>query len=395
MSNAFDQVIDRRGSHSIKWEPYALEKLFGNPDLLPLWVADMDFKSPKPVVEAMVKRAEHGIYGYSSPSAKFYEVLNRWSKIRNGWEIDTDWMAFVPGVIPAVNYALQAFCQNGDEVIVQNPVYQMFEDVIKVNDLKLVYNPLKYSEGNYQMDFEDLEAKLKSPQAKVFILCSPHNPVGRVWTLEELKRIGDLCLENDVFVIADEIHSDLILKGHKHIPFASISEAFSKNSMTCLSPTKTFNLAGLQVSVSVIEDSAKRRLFKHVMHKCGVMHPNPMGIVAWEAAYESGDVWLQDLMTYVGENFDYLDQYLKSEIPVLKMVKPQGTYLAWVDFRGLGLEANELNKWLKEKLGLALGAGMVYGPGGEGFMRINVACPKETLKQALEILKQGVGQLDV
>ena len=389
----FDEIINRKGTNAIKWEDEFLIHIFGSEGLLPLWVADMDFRCPDEVVTAVTERAQHGIYGYSDADHAFYDILAQWALKRNQWHVESPWMVFVPGVVPAINYALQAFCEPGDEVIIQSPVYQMFEDVIKVQNMKLVNNALKYEAGKYVVDFEDLEEKAASSKAKILILCNPHNPVGRVWTMEELQKIGQICLKHNVFVISDEIHSDLILEGHKHIPFGSISDEFLMNSMTCISPTKTFNLAGLQISVSLFKDEAKKKRFKEVLHECAVMHPNPFGIVAWKSAYEHGETWLEELLKYIQGNFDYMHMFIQREMPIIKMVKPEGTYLAWLDFKGLKMDHKTLSNWLRKDLKLAMGDGFTYGPGGEGFVRVNVACSRNILTEALNRIKEGVASL--
>lgn len=390
MSYTFDDVIDRKNTNSIKWEPAVLKKLFGEDDLLSMWVADMDFKCPDPVVEALVKRASHGIYGYSDIDDGYYDAIIQWNKRRNDWHLDKSWIVFTPGVVPAVNYLVQAFCKTGDKVIIQNPVYYPFSSAIVNNGATIVLNPLKETDGDYVMDYEDLEEKAKDPRVKLLILCSPHNPVGRVWRKEELERLGEICIANHVLVVADEIHSDLIMSGHKHTPFAGISEAFANNSITCVAPSKTFNLAGLQVSNIIIPNEQLRNEYQIILENNAIRHPNTFGIVALEAAYTKGEPWLEAVLEYIEGNMDYIKTFVDERLPEIKFKKPEGTYLAWLDFRGLGMDQKALESWMQKELKLALDEGYIFGSGGEGFERINAACPRVLLEEALGRIEQGI-----
>ncbi|MDN5351882.1 MAG: cysteine-S-conjugate beta-lyase [Clostridiales bacterium] len=390
MSYTFDDVIDRKNTNSIKWEPAVLKNLFGEDDLLSMWVADMDFKCPDPVVEALVKRASHGIYGYSDIDDGYYDAIIQWNKRRNDWHLDKSWIVFTPGVVPAVNYLVQAFCKTGDKVIIQNPVYYPFSSAIVNNGATIVLNPLKETDGDYVMDYEDLEEKAKDPRVKLLILCSPHNPVGRVWRKEELERLGEICIANHVLVVADEIHSDLIMSGHKHTPFAGISEAFANNSITCVAPSKTFNLAGLQVSNIIIPNEQLRNEYQIILENNAIRHPNTFGIVALEAAYTKGEPWLEAVLEYIEGNMDYIKTFVDERLPEIKFKKPEGTYLAWLDFRGLGMDQKALESWMQKELKLALDEGYIFGSGGEGFERINAACPRVLLEEALGRIEQGI-----
>ncbi|MDK2867026.1 MAG: cysteine-S-conjugate beta-lyase [Clostridiales bacterium] len=394
MQYQFDKIIDRKNTNSVKWEPNVLKMMFGDEDMLPMWVADMDFKCPDPVVEALVKRAEHGIYGYADIDESYYEAIVDWNARRNKWQLDKSWIVFTPGVVPAVNYLVQTFCKTGDKVIIQNPVYYPFSMAINNNGAGIVLNPLKEEAGDYVMDYEDLEAKAKDPRVRMLILCSPHNPVGRVWRKEELERLGEICLANDVLVVADEIHSDLIMSGHQHTPFASISEAFANNSITCVAPSKTFNLAGLQVSNIIIPNDKLRKEYQVTLENNAIRHPNTFGIVALEAAYTKGEPWLEAVLAYIEGNMDFIKTFVDERLPGVTFKKPEGTYLAWLDFRGLNMDQSTLEKWMQRDLKLALDEGYIFGSGGEGFERINAACPRSLIEEALSRIERGIQALN-
>ena len=331
MKYNFDTVINRHNTNSIKWDG-------GDANLLPMWVADMDFEVPQPIKEALVKQAEHGIFGYSLPRESYYEAI-----INNGCRID--------------------------------------------------HNPLKLQNNQYVMDFEDLERKVKDPRAKLLILCSPHNPVGRVWQREELVRLGELCLQHDVAVISDEIHCDLIFKGHKHLPFAALDERFAQNSITCIAPSKTFNLAGLQTSAVIIPNAKIRDRFTNVLASDGLGMPNPFGIAALEAAYNHGEPWLEQLMDYLSGNVDFLIRFVEERLPMVDVIKPEGTYLVWMDFRKLGLDPDALEDLMLKKAKVWLDEGYIFGREGNGFERINVACPRALLNQGLQRIETAVNSL--
>ncbi|MBA7627274.1 Cystathionine beta-lyase PatB [subsurface metagenome] len=388
----FDQVIDRTKSNSAKWDKKVLEKGFGDPDLLPLWVADMDFKAPQPIIDKLVQTAEHGIYGYSILPPSFFESVLSWFKRRYGWDIDKKWLSQTPGVIPALDVAVNAFCNSGDKVIVQNPVYYPFYPVIENNGCRILLNPLKLSNNHYTMDFKDLEKKVKDPRAKMIILCNPHNPIGRVWTKEELKQLGEICIKNEILIVSDEIHCDLIFPGYKLTNFATINDEFAQNSITCTSTSKTFNLAGLKISNIVIPNQKLRQTFKNTQANLGVGGPNLFAIAAMETAYkhEICENWLDALLQYLKGNLNFLKVFIKEKLPQIKVIEPEGTYLVWLDFRELGLEPKELEKFMRGKAKVALDEGYIFGQGGEGFERINIACPKSILEEALNRITEAI-----
>ncbi|MHA2006173.1 MAG: MalY/PatB family protein [Promethearchaeota archaeon] len=388
----FDKVIDRTKSNSSKWNKKVLEKGFGDPDLLPLWVADMDFKAPQPIINKLVQTAEYGIYGYSIIPSSFFESVLSWFKRRYGWDIDKKWLTHTPGVIPALKVAVNAFCNPGDKVLVQNPVYYPFYPVIENNGRRVLLNPLKLSNSRYTMDFEDLENKVKDPRAKMIILCNPHNPIGRVWTKEELKQLGEICIKNDILVISDDVHCDLILPGKKYTNFATINDEFAQNSVICTSTSKTFNLAGLKISNIVIPNQKIRQAFINTQANHGVGGPNLLAVAAMETAYKDQicERWLDALLQYLRGNLDFLKSFIKENLPQIKIIDLEGTYLVWLDFRELGLESKELEKLMRGKAKLALDEGYIFGQGGEGFERINIACPRSTLEEALNRISKTV-----
>ena len=372
----FDKVINRSNTNSIKWNNE-------NQEILPMWVADMDFKAPKTVIEALVKRAEHGIYGYSEPDAAYFEAIINWQAKRNAWKVEQEWIAFSPGVVPAINMIIKTLTNPGEKVLVQTPVYYPFFKAIENNGCKLETNPMIFNDGNYFMDFEDLEKKTSDPDLHLIILCSPHNPVGRVWTREELTRFGEICEKNEVFVITDEIHSDLMLSGNQHTPFASISEEFAQNSITCMAPSKTFNLAGLQTAFLVIPNKKIRNRYLHIVESNSLM-TNTFGITALVAAYNTGEEWLEKLIGYLESNLDFLNQFVKENMPQIKVVQPEGLYLVWMDFRALEISKDRLETLMLEEGKIWLDEGYIFGCEGEGFERINIACPRSVLEDGLQ-----------
>ena len=388
----FDQVIDRTKSNSAKWDKKVLERGFGDPDLLPLWVADMDFKAPQPIIDKLVQTAEYGIFGYSILPPSFFEAVLSWFKRRYGWDIDKKWLSQTPGVIPALDVAVNAFCNAGDKVIVQNPIYYPFYPVIENNGCRILLNPLKFSNNTYTMDFEDLEKKVKDPRAKMIILCNPHNPIGRVWTKKELKQLGEICIKNEIVIVSDEIHCDLIFPGYKHTNIATINEEFAQNSITCTSVSKTFNLAGLKISNIVIPNPKLRQTFKNTQANLGVGGPNLFAVAAMETAYkhEFCENWLDALLQYLKGNLEFLKAFVKEKLPQIKVIEPEGTYLIWLDFRELGLKPKELEKFMRGKAKVALDEGYIFGQGGEGFERINIACPKSILEEALNRIAEAI-----
>lgn len=390
MKYDFDQVIDRRNTDCYKWD--ALGRVFGDEGVLPMWVADMDFLPPKPVVDALARRTEHGVFGYTIRSKSFREAIVDWSRRRYGWTISDEWLTFAPGVVPALSMAFMAYTHPGDKIIVQSPVYHPFYSIIQNSGRQLVNNQLELRDGRYVMDFADLERRF-DPRVKAMILCSPHNPVGRVWHPEELTRVGELCLKNGVLILADEIHCDLLFKGFKHTPLASLSEELAQQSLTFIAPSKTFNLAGLTTSAVVIPNPRLRHAFEAVVERLGLGFSNLFGIVAWEAACREGEEWLEQLLDYLQGNLEFLLTYVEERIPEIKVVKPEGTYLVWLDCRGLGVEPDHLKEFFVKKARVGLNDGAMFGPGGAGFQRMNIACPRSTLLEGLRRIEAAVNDL--
>ena len=396
MEYNFNRFIDRRDSFSLKWSKEALQMVFkkDDDDLLPLWVADMDFECPKPVVDALKKEAEGCVYGYNwHGTPKYLNAVTGWMDRRHHWKVDPKWIVYSPGIVPAINMMVQTFSNVGEKIIVQPPVYYPFFSAVTENGRKLLLNQLHYENQKYTFDYEDFEEKAKDPLTKMFILCSPHNPVGRVWTEKELKKLGDICLENDILIISDEIHHDLILPGNNHTCFSTISEEFEQKTIVCTAPSKTFNLAGLQVSNIIIPDEKLRQSFIHtIVHKNGIGIPNSFGIVAMIAAYNEGEEWLDQVLKYIDSNFQVLQEFVTINLPDVKYIVPEGTYLGWLDFNSLGLNNEDLKNLILNKANIALDEGKLFGSGGDGFQRINVACPKSILEDAMQRVKKAVDQ---
>lgn len=383
MKYDFDKVYDRHNTNCVKWD-------LAKEDVLPMWVADMDFEVAKPISDAIEKRAEHHVYGYSFAGDNYYNSVINWMNRRKNWNIKKEWIKFSPGIVPAINMLIKAFTVPGDEVVIQTPVYYPFHSAVIENKRNLVENPLKLIDGRYYMDYEDLEQKFKEHNIKLIILCSPHNPVGRVWSEDELIRLGNLCLKYNVKIIADEIHSDLIYKQYKFISIASINEEFADITATCTAPSKTFNLAGLQTSNVIISNDEMRKQFTDVLDANAVMEPNLFGITALEAAYNSGSEWLDQLMDYLSDNLEFLSEYINNSIPEIKVIKPEGTYLVWLDCRNLGMNKKELHDFMLDKAKVWFDDGHMFGENGQGFERINIACTKATLKEALDRIKNAL-----
>lgn len=381
----FDRAIDRRGTGCAKWDGHA--ELGVPPDALPLWVADMDFAVMPQVTEAIKKRISHQVYGYSLPLDSYFESLMGWFKRRFDWQVEREWLLTVPGVVPALNLALRAFTQPGDSVLIQPPVYPPFAAAVVGNERKLVENPLVIEGNSYRLDLEDFEEKIAANKVKLFILCSPHNPVGRVWSQEELKAMGDICLRYDVLIVADEIHQDLTYPGVKHYPLPRVNEVFGQRGIVCTAPSKSFNLAGLQTSNIIIANSELRAKFKQLAKCWGLGKVNVVGLVASEAAYTYGDQWLDAAMAYIAANARFVRDYLKENLPLIKMTDSQGLYLLWLNFNELATDPKELENFLSTKAHLWLNQGYTFGEQGNGFVRLNIACPRSLLAQALAQLK--------
>jgi len=384
MKYNFDEVLSRCGSDSIKWD----EAPFG--EVLPMWIADMDFKSAPAILNALQKRVDHGIFGYTEIPDAFYDAIISWWKRRYDFNLDKEWLIPVSGVIPALSAAIQSLSKKGDHVLVQSPVYNHFYSSIENNGRIAVDNNLLYHNGKYSIDFEDLAQKAADPKAKILIISNPHNPVGRVWTKEELQHVGNICLEHNVVIISDEIHADLVFEGHIHIPFASLGEKYSLNSVTLSSPTKSFNFAGLQVGYFFTQNEQFRKAIQSSFKLMGVELLNLFGITALIAAYEESEQWLDALKEYLHENYLFLTQFINSNLPQIKVTPLEATYLVWLDCTALGKTADELSHQLLEEQKLWINSGTMYGAAGEGFLRINIATPKVLLQTGLEKLLKGL-----
>lgn len=385
----FDKIIDRTNTDSLKYD-FAIER--GMPKgILPLWVADMDFPTSSYILDAIKERTEHGIFGYSDVKDEYFNAVSTWMYKRHRWKVNKEWMITTPGVVFALAMAVRAYTKVEDGVLILQPVYYPFGKVVEDNKRKLVVSNLRLMEDNrYHMDLEDVESKIVQGNVKMLIMCSPHNPVSRVWSKDELCALGDICLKHNVIIMSDEIHADFVYEDNKHYVLADLDEKYAQITITATAPSKTFNIAGLQVSNVFISNKDLRDRFVEEIATTGYSQINSLGIVACRAAYEHGEEWYQAMLKYVKANIDYVDEYLKNNIPVLKMIKAEGTYLVWIDCRQLGIEDNELEDLVVNKAGLWLDGGTMFGEAGSGFQRINVACPRETLKIALDKLRDAV-----
>ena len=393
----FDKIINRKGTNCLKYD-FAVER--GKPaEVLPLWVADMDFQVSEEITKSLHVAVEHGIYGYTQPKDPYYNAIMNWMKKNHQWETKREWIVKTPGVVFALGAAVKAFTKPGDAVLIQNPVYYPFTNIIRDNDRRVIDNTLVYekrvTEGKsqYSIDYEDFERKIVQENIKLFILCNPHNPVGRVWTREELQYLGEICLRHHVIVVSDEIHNDFVYPGFEHTVFANVDPRFAEFTVTCTAPSKTFNLAGLQISNIFIPNETLREAFQKEIDKTGYDEPNALGAVACEAAYRGGQEWLDQLRAYLLENLNFLRAYLQEKIPQIHLVEPEGTYLVWLDCSELGISGKELDQFIVEKAGLWLDGGAMFGPSGADFQRVNIACPRATLELALDKLKAAVDNL--
>ena len=384
MKYNFDEIIPRRGTNSYKWDSA------GDADVLPMWVADMDFRTAPPVVEALRKRVEHGIFGYVRVPDAYYAAVTNWFARRHDWQIEKEWIIYTTGVVPALSAVIKALTAPGDKVMVQTPVYNCFFSSIRNNGCGMIANPLIYRNGTYQIDFADLEQKAADPSVKVLLLCNPHYPAGRVWTKQELTRIGDICIRNNVWVVADEIHCELVFPGHTYIPFASISQEFLMHSVTCTSPSKAFNLAGLQIANIISADTDIRTKIDKAININEVCDVNPFGVEALMAAYNDGEEWLEELKQYLFANYNYLRVYFEEYLPEFPVATLEGTYLVWADCSVLNQSSDETVKTLLEKEKLWVNEGSLYGEAGEGFIRINIACPRQQLIEGLNRLRRAL-----
>lgn len=377
MEYDFDHINERRGTGSYKWDSAA------GRDVLPLWVADMDFRTAPPIVDALRRRVDQGIFGYTLVGDSYYSAVTDWFAQRHGWSIDRDWIMYTSGVVPAISAVIKALTRPGDAVLTLTPVYNCFFSSIRNNGCATVESELAYDGHTYAIDFDDLERKAADPRVKLLLFCNPHNPTGRVWTREELTRVGEICLRNGVIVVSDEIHCELVFPGHRYTPFASISEEFLANSVTCISPSKAFNIAGLQIANIVCADAGRRRKIDRAINDNEVCDVNPFGVIASEAAYREGAGWLEALLKYLYGNYNYMKAYCREHLPEFPLAELEGTYLVWMDCRSLGMNSEALEERLVGEADLWLNAGTMYGRAGQGFMRWNIACPRSVLAEAL------------
>jgi len=391
MKYNFDRGFNHEIKDSLKWN--TVKRISDKQDIVPMWIADMDFETVPEVKKAIIERATQGIYGYSEMKDEYFESLSEWTKKRYNWEIKKEWLCFSPGVVTGINLAIRALTHPGDRVLIQTPVYSPFFGAVTRSGCELVSSSLKLVNGKYKMDFDDLEEKLKDERTKIMVLCNPHNPVGRAWTRDELIKLGEICIKNNIIVISDEIHSDLVYKGHKYTPFASISKEFEQNSIICTAPSKTFNLAGLQSSNIIISNENFRREYKIALENIEVSRLNVFGMVACETAYKYGESWLEELLDYLEENKELVKKRIENRIPKLKLIEPEATYLLWIDCSDLGLNDEELKKFMTEKAGILLNDGSSFGEEGKGFQRMNIACTKNTLEEALNRLEKAVNSI--
>lgn len=389
----FDTFIDRRNTNCIKYD--CAEEMGKPSDVLPLWVADMDFACPPCVGNALKKASDFGIFGYSKSGSGYDDAIIHWFSSHFEWELDSSWIVKTPGVVFALANAVRAFTKPGDAILVQTPVYYPFYSVIQDNDRKLVTNPLLYEDGQYRVNFKDLESKIQSEHVKMIILCSPHNPICRVWTREELVQVGSICKKYGVIIISDEIHCDFTYPGHPHTPFPVANPDLLEHCMVCTAPSKTFNLAGLQASNIIIPGTQLRQQFTAELDRCGASGPNLMGLIACQAAYEGGAIWLDECKSYIHENLNFVRDYLQRNIPQIKLVEPEGTYFAWLDCSELGLSVDQLEHLILHNAKLWLDGGSMFGEAAAQFQRVVLACPRATIQRAMERLNAAVHSLSL
>lgn len=376
MKYDFDKTIDRRATNSYKWDS-------APEGVLPMWVADMDFRTAPAIIDSLQKRVAHGIFGYTRVPDAYYDAVTSWFSRRHGWDIDREWIIYTSGVVPAVSAVIKALTVPGDKVIVQTPVYNCFFSSIRNNGCEIVSNPLRRTADTYEMDFDALERCAADPRAKVMLLCNPHNPAGRVWTPDELTRLGNICLRNGVTVVADEIHCELVYQGFKYTPFASLSDAFLHRSVTCVSPSKAFNIAGLQIANIVAFDNDLRSRIDKAININEVCDVNPFGVAATIAAYNEGEEWLNQLVDYLHGNYETMAEFCRRELPEFSITRLEGTYLVWMDCSSLGMPSDALEHALLDDARLWLNAGTMYGAEGEGYMRWNITCPRSVMLDGL------------
>lgn len=390
MKYNFDQIIDRWNTHSEKWD--GMLEHYGTNDLLPMWEADMDFEVAPALKEAMIRRAQHGIYGYTVRENSFFDSIINWQKRRNGWTIQKDWIRNSSGAIPAVSVAVNAFTKPGDKVIIQDPVYYRFHNSVTLNGRHIVNNTMLYEDGEYKIDFDTLERQIDS-RVKMMIICNPQNPVGKVFKKEELIRIGEICLKNNIIILSDEIYSDVVFTGNEHIPIASLSKELEMCTVTIFGPGKGFNLSGLKPTIIAIPNPRLREEYDFVSDAMQILLKNLFSIEAIEVAYNECEDWLDEAIKYLEANRNFMIDYFEKNIPQVKLIKPEGTYIAWLDFNGLGLNDKELEQLAIEKMKIGFKYGYTFGNGGQGFQRINFACPREMLLDGLQRIERAVKSL--
>lgn len=391
MKYNFSEKIERTNTNCIKWD--SSDRAHGDKDIIPLWIADMDFKVPEEVVQAIKERADHGVFGYTRRSKESYEAVISWMKRRYDWDVEREWIKFAPGVVPGLNIIVEAFTKPGDEVIIQTPVYHPFYSIVKNSGCQIVENPLKCVKGRYEMDFDNLK-KVISKKTRMIILCSPHNPVGRVWTREELINLGNIALENNIIVVSDEIHGDLVYKPNKHRVFAAISEEFADNSIICTAPNKTFNIAALKTANIIIKNKKLRDRYSVQFEKSFIEGPTVLGDVAQTAAYNHGEQWYEELMEYLAGNLEYTLNFFKTRIPKIKVSRPEGTYLLWLDCSALHMSNEDLNEFFLKKCRVWFNNGENFGKAGSNFLRLNIATSRSTLKEAFERIEKEINAIE-
>lgn len=385
----FDHIYPRVDTDSVKWD--SIKTTYGKDDLVPLWVADMDFMAPTPVIDALSDYTKRGLFGYSLVPDALYQAIFDWEKTHYGYSLEKEDVLFSPGVVPSIGVAIQAYTQPGDSILIHDPVYHPFANMVKANERNLVTSPLGIEDGHFVMDLTDMEAKIKNNQVKMLILCNPHNPGGRVWTKAELIACGLLCQQYGVLVVSDEIHQDLVFAPYEHHSFHTLAPDFADFSIILTAATKTFNLAAVKLSMVYIKNKELRAAFQKVQSTTEQNTINTFGYVATQAAYEKGEPWRQDLLTYLAENSRYTEAFFKEHLPQVKVMAPEGTYLMWLDFRAYDLSPKALEDKLVQEAGVVLNNGAIFGNGGRGFMRLNLACPRETLAEGLERIRKIFG----
>ena len=390
MKYNFDEIIDRHNTGAIKIEK--CKALFGTDDLIPLWVADMDCRTPEFITNSIIQRLEHPILGYTTACEDYYQSVLNWIEHLHHWKVERQWLGFLPGIVPGLAFSVNAFTQPNDEIIVQPPVYPPFLNVPTKNDRKVVYNPLKEINGRFEMDFDDLERKITG-RTRLFILCNPHNPGGRAWDKDTLIQLAEICYKHGILVVSDEIHSDMALPGNRHTPFATASELAEQNSITYMAPSKTFNMAGLISSSYIIPNKDIRKKFSEYLENSELANGNIFAYFAARAAYQNGTEWLKQMIDYIQGNMEYVVDFLHQHVPQIKPMIPQASFLIWLDCSGMNMNSNEIQDFMVKKAKLGLNKGITFGPGGERHLRLNIGCPRSVLIEAMSLLKKAMDEI--